>query len=194
MLERSRQADFSRWLRMKGPMHWVLAALIVLTVGTVVGWPLYVTPQLDVLRRADAIFVLGGSGDVAYTLGLEYALQGQTSHVVFSNPNGSEAIWLNDLCSHQRYPFSVSCIEPDPATTRGEARALGRLARSNGWHSVIVLTDAPHISRARYIIQRCFHGDLMMGKSETELWPLEWAWSYVYQTAGFIRAALQSGC
>jgi uncharacterized SAM-binding protein YcdF (DUF218 family) len=194
MLERSRPADFRRRPRVKRPVRWGLAALAVLAVVAILGWPVYVTPQLDELRRADAIFVLGGSGDAAYTLGLEYALQGQASDVVFSNPNGAEAIWLTDLCSHQRYPFTVTCVEPNPPTTRGEARALERLATSRAWHSVIVLTDAPHISRARYIIQRCFDGDLMMRKSETDLSPLEWAWSYAYQTAGFIRAALQSGC
>jgi uncharacterized SAM-binding protein YcdF (DUF218 family) len=161
---------------------------------TALGWPVYVKPQLDELRRADAIFVLGGSGDAAYALALEYALQGLTTQVVFSNPNGAEAIWLTDLCSHQRYRFNVSCVEPDPPTTRGEAHAFQRLAESKGWHSVIVLAQTPHISRARYILERCFHGDLMMGKSETELWPLQWAWSYVYQTAGYVRAAVQSGC
>ncbi|GFG54433.1 hypothetical protein MAGR_58740 [Mycolicibacterium agri] len=175
-------------------MRWGVAALVVLTVVTMLGWPVYVTPQVDQLRHADAVFVLGGSGDAAYTLGLEYALQGYTADVVFSNPNGAEAIWLTDLCSHQRYRFTVSCVEPNPRTTRGEARALERLATAKGWHSVIVLTDAPHITRARYIIQRCFHGDLMMRESETELSPLEWARSFIYQTAGFVRAAVQSGC
>jgi uncharacterized SAM-binding protein YcdF (DUF218 family) len=191
VLERPR---LRRRLWMKRPVRWVLVALVVVAAVIALGWPAYVTPKLDKLHRADAIFVLGGSGDSAYTLGLEYALQGLASNVVFSNPNGAEAIWLNDLCSHQRYSFTVTCVEPDPPTTRGEARALQRLARSKGWHSVIMLTVAPHISRARYVTQRCFDGDLIMGESETELSPLEWAWSYAYQTAGFVRAGLQSGC
>jgi uncharacterized SAM-binding protein YcdF (DUF218 family) len=165
-----------------------------LVAVTISGWPVYVAPQIDQLRRADAIFVLGGSGDGAYTLGLEYALQGKAAQVVFSNPNANEAIWLEDLCDHQRYAFKVTCVEPNPPTTRGEARALGRLATAQGWQRVIVLTGTPHISRARYIIQRCFTGDLMMAKSESDLSLLDWAWSYVYQTAGYVRAVLQAGC
>lgn len=146
------------------------------------------------LRPADAIFVLGGVGDERYTLALEHALEGYAPQVVFSNPNAAEAIWLRDLCSHRRYSFTVSCIEPDPPTTRGEARALRHLVEVNNWHSVIVVTWTPHISRARWILQRCFHGDLIMDAAGTELLPTDWVWSYVYQTAGYVRAALQSGC
>lgn len=151
-------------------------------------------PQLDVPRDADAIFVLGGGGDERYTLALEYALEGYTGHVVFSNPNGADAIWMIDLCEHRRYTFDVSCIEPDPPTTRGEARALGRLAEVNQWRSVIVITWIPHISRARWIIRRCFDGELVMVASGPDPSLPDWAWSYVYQTAGYARAALQSGC
>lgn len=179
---------------MRRPTRWVLAALVMVSVVAVIGWPVYVNPQLESLRPADAIFVLGGPDDARYTLGIEYALEGLAPQLVFSNPVGAEAIWMIDLCRHQRYSFTVSCIEPDPPTTRGEARALRRLAESNGWESVIVVTYTPHISRARYILQRCFKGDLIMGETEADLSPPDWAWSYVYQTAGYVRAALQSGC
>jgi hypothetical protein len=174
--------------------RWVLATVALLVVIAAIGWPVYVRPQVDELHRADAIFVLGGQGDEAYTFGLEYALQGLADQVVFSNPNASEAIWLADLCDHRRYSFTITCLEPDPPTTRGEARAFEQLASSKEWRSVIVLTSAPHISRARFIIQRCFNGGIMMGQTGTDHWPSQWAWSYVYQTAGYVRAALQPGC
>ena len=180
--------------RARSGWRWLLATVALLAVIAAIGWPVYVRPQVDELRRADAILVLGGQGDEAYTFGLEYALQGLTDHVVFSNPSGSDAIWLVDLCDHQRYSFTVTCLEPSPPTTRGEAQAFEQLASSKGWRSVIVLTRTPHISRARFIVQRCFDGDVMMGWAGTDHWPMEWAWSYVYQTLGYIRAALQSGC
>ena len=190
----SRRCTASRSHPQRRPWRWVLVAVVVLSVVTVLGWPVYVRPQRDKLRPADAIFVLGGPGDSRYTLGLEHALQGSAPQVVFSNPIGSDATWLTDLCMHQRYRFTVSCIEPDPPTTRGEARALRRLAQSKGWHSVIVVTDTPHISRARYILERCFDGVLIMNSNEGPLLPPDWAWSYVYQSVAFVRAALQSGC
>lgn len=172
----------------------IAVAVVFLCVIAVLGWPVYVRPQTDVPRGADAIFVLGGGGDEPYTLALEYALEGYAGHVVFSNPNGADAVWLVDLCEHRRYPFEVSCIEPDPPTTRGEARALRRLAEINQWHSVMVITWVPHISRARWIIRRCFDGELVMVASGPNLSPPDWGWNYVYQTAGYVRAALQSGC
>lgn len=158
------------------------------------GWPVYVKPHLDELHQADAIYVLGGPGAERYSVGLEVALKGYASHVVMSNPIGAGSVWLTDLCTHQRYSFTVTCVEPQPPTTRGEARELRRLAESEGWQSVIVVTFMPHISRARYVLERCFDGDLMMNDSEVELSLADWAWNYAYQTAGYVRAALQSDC
>ncbi|AWT56792.1 hypothetical protein D806_058520 [Mycolicibacterium smegmatis MKD8] len=170
-----------------------LSVIALFLVG-LLGWPVYVKPRIDSLRRADAIFVLGGTGTARYTVGLEDALSGLAPRVVFSNPLGSANIWLSDLCNHRRYDFNVSCIEPDPPTTRGEARELRRLADAEGWRSVIVVTYTPHVSRARYIIERCFHGELMFDNSDEYMSPLDWALSYLYQSAGYVRATLQSGC
>lgn len=172
----------------------VAVAVVITAAVTALGWPIYVKPDVDELRPADAVFVLGGPGTARYTVGLEIALAGLAPRVVFSNPVGPDHRWLTDLCTHQRYDFAISCIEPATPTTRGEARALRGLADAQGWRSVIVVTYTPHVSRARYIVGRCFSGELMMDNSEEPLSPADWAWSYVYQTAGFLRAALQSGC
>lgn len=159
-----------------------------------VGLPVYAFPQIDPLRPADAIFVLGGNGYERYPYALELALQGFAPRVVVSNPAGEQDIWLTDLCKNQRYTFEVSCFNPNPATTRGEAQELHRLAAAHGWHTVIVVTFRPHISRARYMVQKCFDGNLIMTESPADLSVEYWMWTYVYQTAGYIRAALQPGC
>jgi hypothetical protein len=58
----------------------------------------------------------------------------------------------------------------------------------------MVVTLRPHISRARFILEKCFNGELMMVPIPTQL-PLPiWAFHYVYQTAGYARAVLQPGC
>lgn len=174
--------------------RWVLAAMVVVLALVAAGWSVYVRPPRDEVHPADAILVLGGPGATRYSVGLEYALEGYAPRVVISNPIGSESVWLTDLCTHRRYEFSVSCFEPEPPTTRGEARELRRLAQSEGWGSVIVVTQTPHITRARYILGRCFDGELMVVDSMDDLSAWDWAWGYVYQTAGYIRAALQTGC
>jgi uncharacterized SAM-binding protein YcdF (DUF218 family) len=146
------------------------------------------------VRRADAIFVLGGNGYQRYPYALELALQGLAPRVVMSNPAGDRDIWLTDLCGQHRYKFTVSCFEPEPATTVGEARELRRLAREQGWRTVIVVTFRPHISRARYILQQCFDGRLIMTEWTPELSLEYWMWTYLYQTGGYVRAALQPAC
>jgi len=59
---------------------------------------------------------------------------------------------------------------------------------------VIIVAFTPHISRARFILQRCFDGELIMVASPTRISLLDWASEYVYQTAGYVRAVLQPGC
>lgn len=167
----------------------------ILLVGTIAaGFPVYVTPQIDSLRKADAIFVLGGNGYERYPYAIELALQGLAPQVVISNPAGEADLWLTDLCANKRYSFSISCFAPDPPTTKGEAIELKQLATSEDWQTVIVVTFRPHISRARYILQKCFDGDLIMTESPADLSIGYWLWAYGYQTAGYIRAVAHPDC
>lgn len=187
----ARVASATRWTRRR----WrILVVFVVLVVLVVAGLPVYVFPRVDPLHRADAIFVLGGHGYERYPYALELAESGLARHVVMSNPAGAEDIWLTDLCAHQRYSFTVQCFVPDPATTKGEAQELGELAARNHWHTVIVVTFRPHISRARYIMRRCYSSNLIMAESPADISVGYWLWTYVYQTAGYVRAALQTGC
>ena len=83
---------------------------------------------------------------------------------------------------------------PDPSTTKGEGRTLRQLADENGWRTVIVVTFTPHVSRARFILAQCFDGALIMAASPGPTSALSWAFQYLYQTAGYVRALLQPGC
>ena len=88
----------------------------------------------------------------------------------------------------------MDCITADPPTTKGEGRELRRLAEKYNWRTVIVVTFRPHISRARFILKSCFGGDLVMVATPAHLSVAEWAYQYVYQTAGYVRAMLEPGC
>jgi hypothetical protein len=165
--------------------------LIAAVIG---GLPVYVRPQIDRLRHADAIFILGGYGDLRYSFGLELGIQGWAPNVVVSNPRGKDDPWLTDYCATRHTGFDLKCFTPDPPTTKGEGRELHRLASQFGWRTVIVVTFRPQISRARFILERCFNGDLVMVASPDYLPAHRWVFEYGYQTAGYARAVLQPDC
>ena len=166
-------------------------ALVIAAAGA--GYPVYVRPQLDALRAADVILVLGGPSYGRYGYGFELATRGVAPALVVSNPNGSRDPWLAGQCTSE-HVFALYCFTPNPSTTKGEGRELGRLARENGWRSAIVVTFTPHVSRARYILQQCFDGQLIMTAPSDRLSADQWVREYVLQTVGYARAALQPGC
>lgn len=170
----------------------VLTALLALVVGS--GIPVYVRPQIDELRRADALLILGGYDYGRYVLGLQLAEEGWAPNVVVSNPNGRWDRWLTNYCAAPHPTFTLHCFVPDPKTTSGESREFGALAAQNGWRTAIVVTFRPHVSRARYIVGQCFHGDLIMVASPSDPSLARWVWEYGYQTAGYIKAVLQPAC
>ncbi|WP_051179698.1 YdcF family protein [Nocardia concava] len=174
--------------------RWVLAGLALAIVAALVaaGYPVYVRPQVDELRRADAILVLGGEGVDRYGYGLELGRQGYASTVLFSNPYGewTDIDEVREPCHTPQTGFTLICFAPDPSTTVGEGRELRRLAGEHGWKTIIVITMRPHLSRARYILERCFDGELIMRPSPFDIAPWYWVWSYVYQTAGYARAVI----
>jgi uncharacterized SAM-binding protein YcdF (DUF218 family) len=184
-------SDFRRRRRIR---RWAVSVCLLLVVAVIGGLPVYVRPQIDPLRYADAILILGGYGDLRYAFGLELALHGWAPNLVVSNPTGANDQWQRNYCAAPPSGLKVHCFVPDPPTTKGEARELGRLAGQYGWRTVIVVTFRPHISRARFVLERCFHGDLIMIANPEHISVARWAFEYVYQTTGYLRAMLQSGC
>jgi hypothetical protein len=178
-----------RWL-----LRWMtfLCLILIVAVGVGVGWPVYVRPQIDQLRHADAILILGGYGSGRYSVGMDLGRRGWAPIVVVSNPDHQPS--LSKSCAKAYPHLTVECITPDPPTTKGEGRELRSLAAKYGWRTVIVVTFRPHISRARFELEQCFDGDLVMVPSPAHLSVVRWAYEYVYQTAGYVRAALQPGC
>jgi uncharacterized SAM-binding protein YcdF (DUF218 family) len=171
----------------------VLVCLLVVIV-VIAGFPVYVRPQIDPLRHADAILVLGGPGYGRYIQGFQLAQEGWAPNLVISNPNGPRDAWLTWRCGEPGSGYKLSCFDPAPETTKGEGRELRRLAELHGWRTVIVITFRPHVSRARFILEQCFDGQLVMVTSGDQPSLADWAAEYVYQTAGFVRAAVQPEC
>jgi uncharacterized SAM-binding protein YcdF (DUF218 family) len=171
-----------------------LAAFFFLLLVAAAGVPVYVLPRVDPLRRADAILVLSGPHHLRYPFGFDLAEQGWAPNLVISNPDAGDNPRLSDFCAAKHSGVTVYCFEPEPATTKGEGRELRRLAAQYGWRTVIVVTFRPHVSRARFILQQCFDGDLVMVASPDQISDSRWAFEYLYQTAGYARAIVQPGC
>jgi hypothetical protein len=101
-----------------------------------------------------------------YPFGLELGSEGWAPKVLVSNPPGRP--WLTDYCAIPHPALDVRCFVPDPPTTKGEGQELRRLVDRNGWRTVIVVTFQPYISRARFILEHCFDGDLVMVASPAQ--------------------------
>jgi uncharacterized SAM-binding protein YcdF (DUF218 family) len=71
----------------------------------------------------------------------------------------------------------VVCFDASPYSTQGEARAVARLARERGWSSIVVVTSRFHVTRARMLFRRCYHGPLSVVPVGSTWWrlPMEWA-------------------
>src|SRR5882762_9184025 len=109
--------------------------------------------------------------------------------IFWSNPDGSPG--FTQFCAKHHPGFNLHGFVPATPTTKDEARGVRGLAAQYGWRTIIVVTFRPHISRARYILEQCFDGDLVMVESPAHLSTPQWAFQYIYQTAGYVRAALQ---
>jgi uncharacterized SAM-binding protein YcdF (DUF218 family) len=200
-----RQASFAQFAGRRGPhprrrspddprrwrfvRRWLVSLCLLLIAAVMAGLPVYVRPQIDPLQHADAILVLGGRDYDRYPFGIGLGEQGWAPIVVLSIDR-----WRTGFCATPHPHLNLRCFIPDPPTTKGEAQELHRLAANYGWRTVIVVTSRPHISRARFILEQCFDGNLVMVESPAHLSVREWAYQYVYQTAGYARAVLEPSC
>jgi uncharacterized SAM-binding protein YcdF (DUF218 family) len=59
---------------------------------------------------------------------------------------------------------------------------------------VVVVTSTYHVSRARLIFDRCLDGRLYLVAARRHISLGTWAYQYLYQTGGYVKAALQPDC
>ena len=75
---------------------------------------------------------------------------------------------------------TLICFDPSPGTTRGEAEAIGRLARQYRWSSVALVATRSQDTRARMIVKRCFGGSTYVVTASQPLgsWPYQIAYAW----------------
>jgi uncharacterized SAM-binding protein YcdF (DUF218 family) len=124
-------------------------------------------------RRADAVVVLSGSKE-RLPVGERLVRDGVAPVLVLSGGPEAEKIdpQVGARCRRPRPPV---CFRAEPSSTRGEARALARLARRRGWDELVVVTSGFHVFRARRILERCYRGRLWLADAPVDWWWLPWA-------------------
>lgn len=180
------------WRSLRRKRVWMpLAVMGTLFLGATAR--LFVWPSTNDARRADAVVVLdGGSGE---RLEEARALMARRVAPMLAVSTGRELDpdEAGDLCTKPQ-PFEVVCFTPRPDSTRGEARALARLARDKGWNEVVLVTSTYHVTRARMLLERCFDGRVDAVAASPPRRPLHWAGAVVREWAAMVETTLRRHC
>ena len=171
-----------------------ISLLVLLVVWLTFGWLVIGNPKVDHPTHADAIVDLGGPENNGRLQVAEGLLDAHVANQLVISLNSPQQSHAYHLCIHPPTGVTVTCFQPHPSTTRGEAEEVRQLAQQHRWTSIVVVTSTFHVSRARLIFSNCFSGKLYMAAGRKDIGPITWAFQYMYQTAGFIKAVLQSGC
>jgi uncharacterized SAM-binding protein YcdF (DUF218 family) len=172
------------------PSRLIPILLVVWFVGV---WYLLLNPKSDHPQSASVVMVL--SGDSKHRLPRALGLMGRrvaTTLIISDGMHGT--LRARKLCSSGGPPaFHVICFRPDPYSTRGEAEAFARMATLNHWTSVAIVSSPTHLTRARILFERCFHGTIYTVRArQTKLSKIE---SVFFETGKlFVEETLVRSC
>jgi uncharacterized SAM-binding protein YcdF (DUF218 family) len=154
----------------------VLAAVVavILAFGLVTA-RLFVWPAQGMPATVDAIVMLAGPGN-RLPVALQLAREHRAPVLVVSR--GWQG--YGGPCPAPVPGVKLICFDPDPGNTRGEAEALGRLARQFRWSSVVLVTTRTQDTRARIIVERCFGGStyVVTAPLPVSSWPYQIAYGW----------------
>ena len=142
------------------------ALVTVVVVGGLValGLWLFYFVGTDNPHQADAIVVLAGSSKRP-PKGLELLHEQIAPVLALSIPSDPKPK-LRALCGRPH----ITCFHASPFSTRGEAEAIGRMAKRRGWHSLVVVSSRYHLRRAQMLFDRCTNAGLQMVAAPTSAW------------------------
>lgn len=164
----------------------VLIALLVAALTAT--WQLLVSPASGRPADPDVVVALAGDPD---RLEVAIDLARDVGAPLAVSTGGDDGTVESAFCARPPDDLEVVCFDPDPATTRGEARAVAELRDRHGWEDVAVVTSRWHLTRARILVERCTDADVVMvdaGADGDRLYPV------VHEWAGLVSAALDRGC
>jgi uncharacterized SAM-binding protein YcdF (DUF218 family) len=154
----------------------VFAAIVtVVLVFCVVTARLFVWPAQGMPARVSAIVMLAGPGN-RLPVALELAREHRAPVLVVSR--GWQG--YGGPCPSPVPGVKLICFDPDPGTTRGEAEAVGGLAKQFRWSSVVLVTTRTQDTRARIMAERCFAGStyVVTAPLSASSWPYQIAYGW----------------
>jgi uncharacterized SAM-binding protein YcdF (DUF218 family) len=176
----------------RGKYRRLLTAVLVVSVTIVSAATarLFIWPDRGMPAHVSAIVMLNGNGDRLNTA-LILARQHRAPFVLISR--GSPLFGHGSLCAPRIPHVRVICFDPSPATTKGEAEFVGRLAGKYHWQSVALVTTAPQATRARLRVERCFAGPVYV--MTASLPPYAWSYEIAYEWSATVKAVIfQRSC
>lgn len=174
-------------------LKWAIAASAVLVVWLLSSFALFYNPPLAEPQHADAVVVLGGASSERLPVGRELVSDGLAPVLVLSHTDTPGNADADELCQRPESE-RIICFRPDPVTTRGEARAIARLAENNGWETMLVVTSRYHAVRSHQHLGQCSNAHLIMVASDPELGVLEWFRRFAEEGAGLLGGAVRPVC
>ena len=147
----------------------------VVVAFSVVTARLFVWPAQGMPARVSAIVMLAGPGN-RLPVALELVREHRAPILVVSR--GWQG--YGGPCPPPIPGVKLICFDPDPGTTRGEAEALGRLAKQFRWSSVVLVTTRTQDTRARVMAGRCFGGStyVVTASLPVSSWPYQIAYGW----------------
>jgi uncharacterized SAM-binding protein YcdF (DUF218 family) len=146
-------------MRRRGLLRLLLALGLAGAVLVALTYRLFVFPATDRPGRADAVVVFAGGDGERQEEGVRLVREGVAPALVISDggqPGSSKA----RVCRERPAGLRLHCLSPDPATTRGEARAFAELAEREGWDSLVLVSSNYHVLRAGLLLGRCHDGQV----------------------------------
>jgi uncharacterized SAM-binding protein YcdF (DUF218 family) len=144
-----------------------MAVFVVL--GTVTA-RLFVWPAQGMPAHVSAIVMLAGPGN-RLPVALQLAREHRAPVLVVSQGQHG----YGGPCPPKIPGVKLICFEPDPGDTRGEAEFAGQLAERYRWRSVALVVAREQDTRARILMERCFHGSVYViaGSLPFGSWPYQ---------------------
>ncbi len=156
----------------------VLALSVVFSAAT--AW-LLVWPAQGMPAQVSAIVMLAGPGDR-----MPSALRLATEHRAPVLVVSQGYLGYGSPCPARPPGVTLICFEPNPASTRGEAEYVGRLARQRHWSSLVLVVSRPQATRARILLERCFSGPVYV--STAPISPGSWPYEIAYGWGALLKA------
>jgi uncharacterized SAM-binding protein YcdF (DUF218 family) len=170
---------------------WIPLLVLVVLIAATARW--FVWPRTDAVDRADAVVVFdGGQGERMHTARTLMA-RGIAPALVVSTGQELDPGDGDGLCTEPQ-SFEVLCFTPRPDTTRGEAQAVGEIARRRSWDTVALVTSTYHVSRARMLVERCYRGQLVVVAASPPGGPFAWVGNVAHEWGGSVEAIIERGC